>query len=84
LFPLRKHGLSTKQFPGSAYVGSSKNLKDLKDRSEAARKTVFGMRDIKILTYRGTSLIIKRTPPRTAIGPYAYAYCRVVGGGVFL
>ena len=23
-------------------------------------------------------------PPRTAIGPYAYAYCRVLGGGVFL
>jgi len=27
----RKHGLSTEQFPVSAYVGSSKNLKDLKD-----------------------------------------------------
>ena len=26
----RKHGLSTEQFPVSAYVGSSKNLKDLK------------------------------------------------------
>ena len=26
-----KHGLSTEQFPVSAYVGSSKNLKDLKD-----------------------------------------------------
>ena len=25
------HGLSTEQFPVSAYVGSSKNLKDLKD-----------------------------------------------------
>jgi len=23
-------------------------------------------------------------PPRTAIGRYAYAYCRVLGGGVFL
>ena len=30
--------------------------------------------------YRVTSLIRKRTPPRTAIGPYAYAYCRVLGG----
>jgi len=29
--PLWKHGLSTEQFPVSAYVGSSKNLKDLKD-----------------------------------------------------
>ena len=28
----RKHGLSTEQFPVSAYVGSSKNLKDLKNR----------------------------------------------------
>ena len=27
----RKHGLSTKQLPASAYAGSSKNLKDLKD-----------------------------------------------------
>ena len=26
----RKHGLSKEQFPVSAYVGSSKNLKDLK------------------------------------------------------
>jgi len=26
----RKHGLSTEQFPVSAYVGISKNLKDLK------------------------------------------------------
>ena len=26
----RKHGLSTEQYPVSAYVGSSKNLKDLK------------------------------------------------------
>jgi len=26
----RKHGLSTEQFPVSVYVGSSKNLKDLK------------------------------------------------------
>jgi hypothetical protein len=27
----RKHGLSTEQVPVSAYVGSSKNIKDLKD-----------------------------------------------------
>ena len=35
----------------------------------------------------GTSLLRNRTtppPPRTATGPYAYAYCRVPGGGVFL
>ena len=30
-FFLRKHGLSTEPVPVSAYVGSSKNLKDLKD-----------------------------------------------------
>jgi len=29
-FEERKHGLYTEQFPVSAYVGSSKNLKDLK------------------------------------------------------
>jgi len=34
--------------------------------------------------YRGTSLIRNCTPPRTAIGPYAYAYYRVLGSGVFL
>ena len=28
----RKHGLSTEQVPRSAYVGSSKNLKDVKNR----------------------------------------------------
>ena len=26
----------------------------------------------------GSSLIRNRTPPRTAIGPYTYAYCRVL------
>ena len=34
--------------------------------------------------YRATSLIRNRTPPRTAIRPYAYAYCRVLGGCGFL
>ena len=34
--------------------------------------------------YRGTSLMRNHIPPRTAIGPYAYAYCRVWGGGGFL
>jgi hypothetical protein len=38
----RKHGLSTEQFPVSAYVGSSKNLKDLKvwTRSESKMLSV--------------------------------------------
>ena len=30
----RKHGLSTEQFPVSAYAGNSKNLKDLKDQDQ--------------------------------------------------
>ena len=34
--------------------------------------------------YRTTSLIRNRTPFGTAIGPYAYAYCRVLGAGVLL
>ena len=33
----RKHGLSTEQFPVSAYVGSFKNLKDLKHTALACR-----------------------------------------------
>ena len=32
---------------------------------------------------RGTSLIRKRPPPRTIIGPQAWAYCRVLGKGIF-
>jgi hypothetical protein len=36
------------------------------------------------LDYRGTLLIRNRNPPRTATGPHAYAYCRVLGRGVFL
>jgi len=32
----------------------------------------------------GTSLIRKRHPPRTSIGPYTQAYRRVLGAGVFL
>ena len=33
---------------------------------------------------RGTSLISKRPPPRTTIGPKEWGYCRVLGRGVFL
>ena len=35
LLGTRKHGLSTEQFPVCAYVGSSKNLKDLKELSRS-------------------------------------------------
>ena len=38
----RKHGLSTEQFPVSAYVGSSKNLKDLKVEPENGPVRVWG------------------------------------------
>ena len=33
--------------------------------------------------YRVTSLIRKRHPSRTIVGPQAKAYCRVLGQGVF-
>jgi hypothetical protein len=36
--PERKHGLSTEQFPVSTYVGSSENLKDLKDHAPLTDK----------------------------------------------
>ena len=32
----------------------------------------------------GTSLIRKRPPPRTTVGPQVEPYCRVLRGGVFL
>ena len=34
-----KHGLSTEQFPVSAYVGSSKNLKDLQEGSSPTARS---------------------------------------------
>ena len=37
-----------------------------------------------IFVYRGTSPIRNRHPPRTPLGPWAYAYGRVLGGGVSL
>jgi hypothetical protein len=38
----RKHGLSTEPVPVSAYVGSSKNLKDLKDLGVGLLKVLGG------------------------------------------
>ena len=40
VFCERKHGLSTEQGPVSAYVGSSKNLKDLKAFKLVRRKSI--------------------------------------------
>ena len=67
----RKHGLSAEQVPVSAYVGSSKNLKDLKDLLSCTPAE-----------WRGTSLIRNTHPPRMTIGPEARACCRVLEGGV--
>ena len=36
----RKHGHSTEQFPASAYIGCSKNLKDLKVESAVRAASV--------------------------------------------
>ena len=54
----RKDGFSTEQFSVSAYVGSSKNLKDLKDLPCRER-----------VEYRGTSLVRNTHPPKTTLGP---------------
>ena len=82
----RKHGLSTEQFPVSAYAGSWKNLKDLKDPSRT--RSSRGPRDRRYQApaspqsvpsggaYRGASLIRKRTP----LGPYSKTLPRVIGG----
>jgi hypothetical protein len=43
----------------------------------------FGPNLFAFRVYRSTSLIRNRIPPRTAMGPYAYAYCRVLGGGIW-
>ena len=67
----RKHGLSSEQFSVSAYGGSSKNLKDLKDLSREERT---GCR-----WARGGSLVCvyitprRNTPPhpRTTTGPFS-------------
>ena len=44
----------------------------------------FGVWGLGFRVYRGTSLMRKRPPPRTTIGPWAWAYCRVLGGCVFM
>ena len=48
--------------------------------SRAARALPLGNRYL----YKGTLLIRKRPPPRTSVGPWAKAYCRVLQGGGFL
>ena len=66
---LWKHRLPTEQFPGSVYVGSSKNQKDLKDLVMSIFIDLWdpqsGLRAQGYLTYKKTH------PSRTL--PYAYA-----------
>ena len=38
---------------------------------------------VRVYRYRGTALIRHAHHPRTTIGPEAYPYCRVLGGGGF-
>ena len=57
----RKHGLSTEQVPVSAYVGSSKNLKDLKDLGN--------LKDLQVLFG-----LISRTPVARALMSSAFWY----------
>ena len=53
-------------------------------RSLLPRNEAPGETKATVYTYRDTLLIRKRTPPRTVIGPYAYAYRKVLAGGVVL
>ena len=56
----RKHGLSTEQVPASVYVGSSKNLKDLK---AVHQEGIVGTKSEGSTVHRGTSPIRNRQPP---------------------
>jgi len=38
---------------------------------------------IRLHPYRGFSLMRNRPPPRATVGPSAWSYCRVLGGGIF-
>ena len=68
----RKHGLSTEQVPVSAYVGSSKNLKDLKDPwAEYAHSCGH---------VQGYLSQQKQPPPRTLQQDYAWGPMVVLGG----
>ena len=56
----RKHGLSTEPVPVSAYVGSSKNLKDLKDGGRVRRRAEGPLDEAKpLLVKRHRALVVK-------------------------
>jgi len=67
-------GLSTEQFPVSAYGGSSKNLKDLKDLNGGQARVPLGVHTWRPCWYGGASLIRKHLP----LGPYSRAMSRAL------
>ena len=62
-------GLSAEQVPVSAYGGSLKNLKDLKEGCPRSPPSPGTFMQLKILPYRGYLAYKKPPPPRTTIGP---------------
>ena len=59
----RKHGLATEQFTVTAFVGSSKNIKDLKGvKAERTQQLPGKKGQRRCLAYRGTSLTSKHPP----------------------
>ena len=66
----RKHGLSTEQFPVSAYIGSLKNLKNLKDDPEVASKPMRSFS--RAVGEPVTSLKSNSTPGKGAKGSMAF------------
>ena len=65
----RKHGLSTEQVPASAYAGSSKNLKDLKDVT--LPKQTWPVFDPSQLCRCQTLAWASTSPPRDGVGATA-------------
>ena len=80
---IRKHVLFTKQVPVTAYVGSSKNLKDLQNRIlKDVRKG-----EVSAVAYVGKIRTLQGVPLITPLGPYSRIMLRVLrqsyGGGQF-
>ena len=71
----------------SAYVGSSKNLQDLKKMQKPMVPTPAESAHYSAVArekMQGYLAHEKTRPPRTTIGTYVSAYCRILEGGVFL
>ena len=73
-------GLLPGPYPG--HSGECMSLSPISRTQRESRRNVAPVGEGEL--YKGTLLIRKRPPPRTTIGPYAQAYCRVLRGGVFL